>query len=373
LEVATAPEPEVARLVHWLKENRREPLEYAIAKAKAHRVLIFGEKHNQRQTLEFLNRAIPELYLRAGVTVVAMETLLSKDNELLDTLVNSPSLDRGAVLGLARADPWGLWGYKEYWDVIETVWRVNRQRPAGQPALRLVGIGLPVELQTWALLGFETNPGTHAPWWEKLRAFRIPSQLPRLLVRDAWLAREVEREIIHPGSRGIVWIGAAHSCIHCPRPGSGSGTPRMGFMLAGKYGDEIFQVVMHARFSPASPGSERMTGFLERVMDAAGSQGVGFDVDESPFARLRDSGASQFHPNRRLGLADIAAGYIYLVKSTEMRQCTWMEGYVTEEMFARNRPFYESFGIHFQRRVASAEDIDGLLSAANKPVTNRQD
>jgi hypothetical protein len=369
VEVTAAPQSERARLAEWLGKNGREPLEYAVAKAKAHRVVIFGEMHNQRQTLEFLNQAIPELYSRAGITVVAMETLMARDNKLLERLVNSPSFDRSAVLDLSRTDLWGSWGYKEYWDVIETVWRINRQRAAGQPPLRLTGLGIPIDLPSFALIGFERNPGWYAPWWEKLRVLRLPIQLPRALVREAWLAREVEKEILNTGARGIVWVGAGHSRIHCPREGSGGGSPRMGFMLAQKHGDDIFQIVMHARSSPSpradpnykGPG-EQITEFLERVMAARGNRPVGFDVDGSPFAMIRDSGDRRFYPNRRLGLADIAAGYIYLVKSGETEPCTWMKGYLTDEMFTRNKPFYQSFGIYYKRRVASARDAEELLA-----------
>ncbi len=367
LEVAAA-QSEPVQLAEWLGKNGREPLEYAVAKAKAHRVVIFGEMHNQRQTLEFVNQAIPELYSRAGITVVAMETLMARDNKLLERLVSSPSFDRSAVLELSRTDLWAVWGYKEYWDVIETVWRVNQQRSASQPPLRLVGLGIPADLPSFALLGFEKNPGSHAPWWERLRVLRLPIQLPRAVVRDAWLAREVEKEILKPGARGIVWVGSAHSCIHCPRPSSGRGDPRMGFMLAQKYGGDVFQVVMHARFLPTSQifpdyrgPDEQMTEFIERVMKARGNKPVGFDVDGSPFARLRDSGAWKFYPNIRLGLADIAAGYVYLVPSGETQPCTWMKGYLTDEMFTRNKPFYESFGIHYKRRVANARDAEELL------------
>jgi len=364
----TATQMQVDQFTHWLDRDGHEPIEYAIETAKAHHVVIFGEMHNERQNLDFLNRAIPELYRRAGVTVIAMETLMARDNNVLEELVSAPSFDRSAVLKLSRADIWGVWGYKEYWDVIETVWKVNRERSPGQPALRLVGLGIPIDLPTFALLGFEQNPGSHAPWWEKLRVLRLPVQLPRALVRDAWLAEQVEQEIIKPGSRGIVWVGAAHSCVHCPRQGSGRGDPRMGFMLAHKHGDDVFQVLMHARFLPTSqfhPGfkksDEGMTSFIERVMNSRGNKPVGFDVDGSPFATLRDSGAAAFFPNQRLGLADIAAGYIYLVPSADMRPCTWIDGYLTDAMFTRNKPFYKSFGIHYGRPVKNATDAEELL------------
>ena len=43
-----------------------------------------------------------------------------------------------------------------------------------------------------------------------------------------------------------------------------------------------------------------------------------------------------------------------------------MKGYLTDEMFTLNKPFYQSFGIHYRRRVANARDADELLASTKE-------
>ena len=109
-------------------------------------LVVLGETHGQKENLKFLNEAIPALHARAGVSCIAMEVFMAEENELIRDLVTAVSFDDEAAMDLARRmDVWGVWGSKGYWEVLRTVWRVNRAIPAGEPKLRVVGIGLPVE------------------------------------------------------------------------------------------------------------------------------------------------------------------------------------------------------------------------------------
>ena len=58
-------------------------------------------------------------------------------------------------------------------------------------------------------------------------------------------------------------------------------------------------------------------------------QPVGFDVENSPFSLLRDSTNWMFS-DLRLGLGDVATGYIYLAPLEKIHQCDWIEGYITQ-------------------------------------------
>jgi hypothetical protein len=102
-------------------------------------VLVFGELHGTKDYLDFLNELLPVVYKRAGVTVLAMEVCLAEDNSELERLVTGATFDRDLALKLARHEPWGTWGFKEYWDVLETVWRLNQAIPPNQKRMRLIG------------------------------------------------------------------------------------------------------------------------------------------------------------------------------------------------------------------------------------------
>jgi len=373
-EVSFLSENDDARFVEWLNRAGQDPLEYAVAKAKAHQVVIFGELHEQRQPLRFLNALIPVLYQRAGVTCVGMEVCLAQDNARLERLVTAPKFDRDLAMEIARHQPWGLWGFRDYWDVFETVWRLNQAIPPGQPKVKVIGLDLPIDLPSIAMIGIERNAGSNCPAWEKLRVLRLPWLLPRAAVRDAFMARQVEEQMIETGRRGIVWVGSTHSCIHCPRPGySGGGEARMGFMLHQKHGEKLFQIVLHRSFfslkllNPAYSGpAPVLTDFLERIMRRRAHAPVGFDVESSPFARLRDSACWDYHGDRRLSFADLATGYIYLVDVAGLKKCEWMPGYISQEMFVANKPFYQSFGRAFGASVESARDINEVFARAYK-------
>lgn len=369
VEVSSLSPADESRLAEWVEEHGREPIEYAVARAQQYRLVIFGEEHEQRESLQFLNRLIPELYHRAGITCVAMEVLKAHHNRQLERLVTAPAFDRAAALDLARAtDPWKAWGFQEYWDVMETVWKLNRSLPPGRPRLRLVGLANPADLQSIAMISREgENPSSHVPWFEKLRLIRFPLEITRMAAYDTFMAFQAERQLFAPGARGIIWVGAAHARIHVPSPsGSSAVVPRMGFTLARKHPGEVFTIYVHHRFRPnpgrlAASSPPQMTDFVERVMELAGGRPAGFDLEGTPFGRLRDSGAFTFL-NKRVGLADVASGYLYLGKLSRLTRCAWTPDYITPRMFAENKPFYRSWGIHFGHSINTAADFNRMMA-----------
>jgi hypothetical protein len=40
-------------------------------------------------------------------------------------------------------------------------------------------------------------------------------------------------------------------------------------------------------------------------------------------------------------LADLASRYIVLMPEEELRECEWLEGFLSRRMLGRNRPYYE--------------------------------
>lgn len=120
-EVSSISEEEQSKFVEWLNQNGKDPVEYAVETASKHQVTIFGEIHTIKDLLLFLNKIIPELYHKAGVTCLAMETCTAEDNKRINRLITAPEFDHNLALQIARSSPWKIWGYKEYWDVFETV------------------------------------------------------------------------------------------------------------------------------------------------------------------------------------------------------------------------------------------------------------
>ncbi|MFQ5569910.1 MAG: hypothetical protein ACE5G0_09560, partial [Rhodothermales bacterium] len=324
--------------VAWLDSTHVSPLDFAIQQARQHPLVIFGEEHLQKQSLAFLNTMIPALYDEAGVTCIAMEAYLAEANEDIADLLAAPQFDTEKALQLTRRmDSWGSWGWQGYLDVLETVWRTNQRIPPGQPKIRVVGIGLPIDAQSSAMVGIIDNPGgSHVPFWEKLRVVRLLKALPSIGSRQEFMAREVEREIFDKGEKDIVWIGAAHAVTRTPRVGFvGQGKREMGYILSRRHPGQVSQVMLHRRLSAMDPekaAEPGLTAFIEKIMALRGHTPVGFKVLDSPFATLRDDRSLPFR-DATLGLADYTPGYIYLTPLSGIEQSDWIPGYITQKMF----------------------------------------
>jgi len=363
-EISSLGDEKQVDLAIWLDEFGSTPQDYIVQKALQYQLVIFGEQHEQKETLQLFNEMIPILYNRAGVTRIGMETFMATENQAVEDLVMASEFDHQRALELARTmDTWGAWGFKGYWQVMETVWKLNQTIPPGKPKVKVVGIGVPIDVMSFAMAGIEPGPGSHTPVWEKLRIARILSDMPEMVARDALMAREAINGILEEGNKGVILIGASHSTIRCPMPGKAGGSKtRMGFMLSQKYPDKVFQIAIHRGFSSSGSDQPDMDEFMERVMENRSHQPVGFDAESSPFATLRDSTGWEFS-DPRLGLSDIATGYIYLAPLKKISKCDWVEDYITQSMYVANKPFYKSWGIHMNKVVESAVDVNGMFDS----------
>jgi len=181
--------------VQWLDRNAKSPEEFAVQVAGAHEVTLFGEMHNQEDNLLFFNSIIPDLYFRAGVRCVAMECIPCEMNGRLKKLVTAKTFDKKLALEIARTQGWGLWGDKEYWDVLETVWKLNTHIASESSKMELIGIDTEWDMPSIALLGVGDAP-LSSPLWEKLRILRLPFSFLKVTLRDEIMAENIEKEII---------------------------------------------------------------------------------------------------------------------------------------------------------------------------------
>ena len=360
IEISSLTEDNYAEFIKWLEQNGKDPVEYAVETASKHLITIFGEAHETKDYLVYLNKIIPELYYRAGVTCVAMEVCLEEDNEKINKLVMSSEFDPNLAMEIARHQPWGIWGSKEYWDVFETVWKLNQEIPSGRKKMRLVGIDTKWDGPSMGLVTGGENAKIKAPVWEKLRILRILDDVLVQIKRDEVMARNVEKEIIEKKERGIVWIGYNHSFTHYQQPIFLRGQlvkvwDRMGVILHRKYGDEIFQVVFHQYFDSV------MRDFIERIMEKRKHVPVAFDVSGNSFGSLRDNRSEDYKYWPGLEFSDKVCGYVYLKPITELSRCQWLEGYISEKMFVTNKPYYKAWADLVKMKANNTQEANNAL------------
>jgi uncharacterized RDD family membrane protein YckC len=171
IDVASVDAAQRGQMAAWLAEHGDDPGKTLIDLASTHQVTIVGEIHHKKAYLDFFNEAIPDLYGKAGVRVLAMEGCHPDQNKDLARLVESRQFDRELLLAVARRAAWQAWGDKGYWDVLETVWRANQSRPQGSAPLRVVGISPRLDGPSWVLVH-------DGPWYERLRALRLVGFFP---------------------------------------------------------------------------------------------------------------------------------------------------------------------------------------------------
>ena len=325
------------QITQWLSANAIDPCEYLINTAATHQVTLVGEVHGVRQNLEFFNRVIPALYHRAGVRVIALECLSDTQDGDVNELITAHEFDRGLFLRIARGHCWPTWGYRNHWRVLETVWQLNQTVPA-EERMRVVGIMPALDLVSFHMVKY-------GPWWEKLRLVRMLPGAPALFTHDAHYARCTERAAFGPlGARTLVWVGNAHTPLtftgRTVRDGDASShTYRMGAMLAGRYGNQIAQVVLHNSLN--CPG---LVPLIESGLAATDRPRAGFDIAGSPLAPILDETSPLWlrRDDCWLCFEDMARGYIVLAPADQLEQDAWWQGFISARMFGRYRPFYEA-------------------------------
>ncbi|RJP41168.1 MAG: RDD family protein, partial [Phycisphaerales bacterium] len=342
-------------LARWLDVCGLPPEEYAVAIAARHQLTIFGEFHHVADNLRFLIRILPDLYHRAGVRCLAMEALVWEDDADLLRLVTSAEFDRRQAVTLARHQGWKSWGSREYIDVLEEVWRLNRSLPAGQPPLRVIGLDREWDMPSWALVGLgdDTQAG---PWWERLRLLRVSLDLPLMARRDELMAWRLEREVFATGQRAVAWAGAAHGYTDYARPlvfgdSTSARRRRMGAILRSRYG----QQVCHLRLHDSASEGPALAALIEAVQADRGHAPVAFDLAGSPFADLRDEGGQEYRRDPKARFCDFATGYLYLAPLHAQRHCAWESDFITRSMFLRDKPYYEAYT---GRRLRDAQEAD---------------
>ena len=180
------------------------------------------------------------------------------------------------------------------------------------------------------------------------------------------MAKQIEQEIIGPGERAVVFVGGNHTFCSGPQPAPwGRKNNRMGYLLRARYGPRIFQIRFHNFDLRASMidssykgGPPMMADFIEEVMQLREKKPVGFNTKDSPFGLLRDEASFEYHGNERIAFKDVAMGFIYLKNRWDRTGCTWMDNYISPEMFAAHRPLYEAFARRMDKRIHNADEAN---------------
>ena len=303
------------RLVAHLAANGRPPLQYIVTKFKQHDVVLLGENHEVREVCELISSLVLPLYQQANVRYFAIECLKYKNQHMVNELVTAEEYDEELVLRLFRDCGWPNWGFQEYMDILKAIWHLNSSLHPNEEKLKVVCL---------------ESDWDGSVLWSGRHLWKLPGIFYRMATRDKFMSRVLEREVLKKGGRALVQVGAAHAYTHYGQPLVKNAeliaeAKRFGFILHEKYGDQIFQVTLHA----GSP----LGGLLEKVFAKNGSTAVGFDVVGSPFALLRNCKENSFAHQKYVVFSDISQGYVFLKPFKELQKVAWATGFVNEGNF----------------------------------------
>jgi len=330
-------------LASWLNEHAKPPQEYVIGLFDRHQVVIVGEAHNVKEHKDFVIDLIPRLYHEAGVRCIGWEFSRHTDNQRLERLVTAPDFDYQAVLDFARGQLAGEFNSKEHWDMVEAVWRLNRQLEPSQEKMRFVGLDMDVDLAQWTIIERTRAKGSA----------EFQHMLAKVLRRDRTMAEQVKKEIIDKDQKGLVFVGRCHDFTHYQFPKHVNfGRDIMGSLLHREFEDRVFQVWPSSGIFP----------IVEKVMEIKGHEPLGFDLYASPFANILTP--SSWYDAPDVPLSRVARGYVYLGPRANLHSNTAIKGFVTDSMFEKHKDFYQTC---FGRPFKNAAEVDRYLQEHRWP------
>jgi len=338
-------EADYAYLRDWLGWNAQPAADYFIGLYKRHDLIIFGEGHNVREHKEFIINLIPRLYKEAGVRCIGWEFSNPTANPELEKLTTAPEYDAEALLNFARSQGAHEWNSKEHWDLIEAVRKLNASLPAGSEKMRFVGLDKVMDwVDTYIKIKTVAKDSPEAKALNELEQRR-----------DVEMAENVEREILARGIKGLAFVGRGHDETHVGTPPDKPyRRPIMGKVLYDKYGDRVHQICPDWGGFPA----------VTKACDPAHPLPIGFEMPSSPFASIltREMGGVQAKTEK------MARGYVYFGPAERLHANTPIVGFVTDEMFAKYKIYYE---IDMGRSFASAREVDEWLQKNRWPQPGR--
>lgn len=331
---AGAEQPKEATRAAWLASHGRDPVAYVVGKFDTTDVVLLGEMHEQADTLAFVTSVLEPAYREAGVRLLISEFWRSADNDKLAALVTADTFDRDGAIDLMRGYAWPTWGFAEYLDIAEAVWRVNTGREAGTEPMLLVGMD-----SDWRQSALMAEGLTDE------------ARMRLLLDREAHMVDVVRREALDAGRKALVHTGFAHALPI---------DPRLGAKLEEMAGERVWRVCLHMSLSENQPRST-VSDAIEQAMRDLGLERVGFDLTDGPIGTLRDPDSLYFTHGGDRTLADLAEGYVVVVPLERMRPVTWIDGFIDAAHFDEARQVAEKLGWVTPGSCQTPADLDAAM------------
>jgi len=298
----------------YITAEQESPEEYLVRQFANHDIIFLGEMHGVRQNLEFLQRLIPRLYA-AGVYNLGYEFSRYKDQAKIDRLLSLPSYDpRIANDLLSEIDL--TYVTQEYTDVYKVAWELNHRLPPGARRFRIVALNI------------DESGQTPADAWGGQR-LNIHDQT------NIFWAQVISKEFLANHEKALIYSGSGHSYTRFFFQRKQDHSFSAGNLVHNFIPNRVMTVWLHG-----DAERKALTRQIDELIEA--SNGVdrprAFDTQSTPFGALPLAISGYVFGKQNCGpftLADVADGYIWLARRTDLRGVRFIKGFITPANIAR--------------------------------------
>lgn len=291
--------------LQFLKQNEQSPEKYIASKFNQHDIVIVGEVHQKKDYCELISNVIES----AGINYFATEFLKSSNSEKINQIVTAKEFDRNKAIDIFRDYTWPIWGFEEYLNIIQTVWRVNSTIKNSKNKIKIIGLD-----SEWSQYD---NMCT-----EKKSADILFKQNKE---REENMIKVVKKKYTK-GCKILVHMGFAHTLYNFKS--------RFAAELYSDYKEKVFQICLHQGFEGVA-SKMTISKDIEKIMEANNNTPIGFDVENSPFAKINDPSCFYFNTPQHKGLKDIAMGYVFIKPYSQLSIVTWIPDFINDFNFEK--------------------------------------
>lgn len=291
--------------------------------------MFLGEYHRIYHDALLIQNLIPTLH-QNGIYNLGLEFLRAGDQTDIDNLLSAEAYDETLANRLFW-NQWPFWGYQEYVDILQVAWRFNKSLPPDVRRFRVVGLNAYMD---WSHV-----------WNREDRA--NPEVMKKVMPEgdsDEVMARTIRREVLSKGEKALVCSGINHAYtrFHQPVVNEATGelvrlnSTRMGNRIYAEIGDRSCTIFLHAPWPAATGYAHPEVYPADGVIDALFAtmppekQGLGFDVKDSPFGKLRAETALWDLAAQDFRLEMFCDGWIYLMPLSQYKGVTVIPGWFNE-------------------------------------------
>lgn len=324
------PLPELEKVLKtelskYLDENYKTPEDYVISKFADHDIVFLGEEHYIKQNVELIHRLIPKLY-ENGIYNLGIEFANKDDQPMIDSVIYADEYDdllaQGVMLNC------GVWGYREYVDILKAVWELNSSLSNAERKFRLIGLNVSMDWSHVKTREELDRPEVRIKAWGK--------------GSDYVMAHTIIDEMINKNEKGLVYAGSYHTFTKYFQPRYDVANPpkvieftkdRMGNLVYNKIEDKAFNIYLHGHWVNAKGWNEQYVYPADGVIDALMKTQdfpMGFDVINSPFGDLKGDSSFFKYGYDNFTLSNFCDGYIFLAPLSELESVHWIENFVNE-------------------------------------------